>query len=138
MYDYNMPDAEEFESEIRKMDEEWFLAGENHLWNAAIERRVKNLERLVTNEETNEIQAHRLRHRRTDEEPFSVFEFRREVIRGIWANINMELLYITNNNDERFAIQAEKDILRNLLVQLAEVPLGYPVYCSGAVPVTLN
>ena len=46
--------------------------------------------------------------------------------------MNMELLYYTNANDERFSIQAEKDILRNLLVQLAEVPLGYPVYSSGA------
>lgn len=44
----------------------------------------------------------------------------------------MELLYYTNANDERFSIQAEKDILRNLLVQTAEIPLGYPVYNSGA------
>jgi hypothetical protein len=138
MYDYDMPDADEFEETVKQMDTEWFLAGENHLWNAAIERRVKNLERLTTKEDTNEIQAHRLRHRASAEEPFSVFEFRREVIRGIWANINMELLYTTNSNDERYSIQAEKEILRNLLVQLAEVPLGYPVYCSGAVPITLN
>jgi hypothetical protein len=45
-----------------------------------------------------------------------VYQFRREVVRGIWGNINMELLYYTNANDERFSIQAEKDILRNLLV----------------------
>jgi hypothetical protein len=61
-----------------------------------------------------------------------MFEFRSEVIRGIWANQNMELLFYTNANDERFSIQAEKDILRNLLIQLAEIPLGYPVYSSGA------
>ena len=63
---------------------------------------------------------------------FSVFEFRREVARSIWANLNVELNYFTNANDERFSIQAEKDILRNLLVHLAEIPLGYPVYASGA------
>ena len=57
---------------------------------------------------------------------------RAEVVRGIWANLNLELLYYTNANDERFSIQAEKDILRNLIVQMAEIPLGYPVYCSGA------
>jgi len=54
------------------------------------------------------------------------------VVRGIWANLSMELLFYTNANDERFSIQAEKDILRNLLVQLAEIPLGYPVFSSGA------
>ena len=50
-----------------------------------------------------------------------MFEFRREVARAIWANLNMELIYYTNANDERFSIQAEKDILRNLLVHLAEM-----------------
>lgn len=54
------------------------------------------------------------------------------MVRGIWANLNMELLYYTISSDERFSIQAEKNILRNLLVQLAEIPLGYPVYASGA------
>ena len=52
--------------------------------------------------------------------------------RAIWANLNSELIYYTNANDERFSIQAEKDILRNLLVHLAEAPLGYPAYASGA------
>jgi hypothetical protein len=46
----------------------------------------------------------------------------------------MELMYYTNANVERFSIQAEKDILRNLLIHLAEPPLGYPVYASGALP----
>ena len=35
---------------------------------------------------------------------FSVFEFRREVARAIWANLNSELIYYTNANDERFSI----------------------------------
>ena len=61
-----------------------------------------------------------------------MFEFRREVARAIWANLNSELIYYTNANDERFSIQAEPDILRNLLVHLAEIPLGYPVHASGA------
>jgi hypothetical protein len=77
---------------------------------------------------------HQLKYGNSKDSQFTVFEFRREVARGIWANLNLELLYYTNANDERFSIQAEKDILRNLLVQLAETPLGYPVYASGASP----
>ena len=61
-----------------------------------------------------------------------MFQFRSEVARAVWQNLNAELNYYTNANDERFSIQAEKDILRNLLVQLAEIPLGYPVFSSGA------
>ena len=60
--------------------------------------------------------THRLKFGKSKESQFAVFQFRSEVIRGIWANLNMELLYFTNNNDERYSIQAEKDILRNLLV----------------------
>ena len=112
------------------MDKEWFLGSEEYLWNTAIERHLPKLERLITKEGKH--YAHRLILGQGKESTFSVFQFRREVIRGIWANLNMELLYYTNANDERFSIQAEKDILRNLLVQLAEIPLGYPVYSSGA------
>lgn len=97
------------------MESEWFLGGETYLWNAAIARHLPNLERLVAKKEGGYV-VHRLKHGQQKDSTFGVFEFRREVVRGIWANINMELLYTTNNNDERFSIQAEKDILRNLLV----------------------
>ena len=112
------------------MDKEWFLGSEEYLWNTAIERHLPKLERLITKEGKH--YAHRLILGQGKESTFSVFQFCRAVIRGIWANLNMELLYYTNANDERFSIQAEKDILRNLLVQLAEIPLGYPVFASGA------
>ena len=82
--------------------------------------------------------VHRLRYGQNEETKFSLFEFRSEVARGIWANLNFELLYLTNANDERFSIQAEKDILRNILVQLAEIPLGYPVYSSGVRVIALS
>ena len=76
---------------------------------------MPNLERLTLKKDGNYF-AHRLIFGTNKDSTFSIFEFRREVIRGIWANLNMELLYFTNANDERFSIQAEKDILRNLLV----------------------
>ena len=62
---------------------------------------------------------------------------RRELVRGIWENQAMELLYYTNENDERYSIQADKYLLRNLLVQLGEAPLGYPVYSSGPQTIVL-
>ncbi len=80
----------------------------------AIEKQMPNLERLL--EKSGSYFVHRLRYGTAEETKFSVFEFRSEVVRGIWANLNVELLYLTNANDERFSIQAEKDILRNILV----------------------
>ncbi|XP_053476180.1 pecanex-like protein 4 [Ictalurus furcatus] len=54
-----------------------------------------------------------------------------ECVRGQWANLSWELLYATNDDEERYSIQAHTLLLRNLTVQAAEPPLGYPIYsCS--------
>ncbi|KAJ3411271.1 Pecanex-like protein 4 [Chytridiales sp. JEL 0842] len=51
-----------------------------------------------------------------------------ECVKGIWANLNYELLYITNDDDERYSIQAQTLLLRNMSIQAADPPLGYPVW----------
>ncbi|KFO78741.1 Pecanex-like 4, partial [Cuculus canorus] len=53
-----------------------------------------------------------------------------EAVRGQWANLSWELLYATNDDEERYSIQAHSVLLRNLTVQAADPPLGYPVYSS--------
>ncbi|XP_061824841.2 pecanex-like protein 4 isoform X1 [Nerophis lumbriciformis] len=54
-----------------------------------------------------------------------------EGVRGQWANLSWELLYATNDDEERYSIQAHPFILRNLTVQAADPPLGYPIYSSA-------
>ena len=124
-------DYDEFLKEVTEYDRDWYLGSEEYLWNTAIMKNLPNLERIIQKKDDNSFYAHRLKYGINKDSDFSVFEFRREVIRGIWSNLNTELLYYTNSNDERFSIQAEKDILRNLLIQLAETPFGYHVYSSG-------
>ena len=41
-----------------------------------------------------------------------------------------ELLYLTNDDEERYSIQAEERLLRNLTVQAADPPLGYFIFSS--------
>ncbi|XP_066282417.1 pecanex-like protein 4 isoform X1 [Branchiostoma lanceolatum] len=53
-----------------------------------------------------------------------------EAVRGQWASLSLELLYFTNDDEERYSIQAHPILLRNLTVQAADPPLGYPVYSS--------
>lgn len=53
-----------------------------------------------------------------------------EVVRGQWANLSLELLYFTNDDEERYSIQAHPTVLRNLTVQAADPPLGYPIFSS--------
>ncbi|NWX82752.1 PCX4 protein, partial [Nothoprocta pentlandii] len=60
-----------------------------------------------------------------------------EAVRGQWANLSWELLYATNDDEERYSIQAHPVLLRNLTVQAAEPPLGYPVYSSELLHVPL-
>ena len=115
MGEVDLPEFSEFEGTIIEYDQTWYLGSEEFLWNSAIEKNLPNLERLIQKKDGTYF-AHRLKHGLNKDSTFSVFEFRREVIRGIWSNLNMELLYYTNANDERFSIQAEKDILRNLLI----------------------
>lgn len=87
MGEMDVPDDHDaFEAELRQMDSEWFLGSEEYLWNSAIERHLPKLERLITKEGKH--YAHRLILGQGEGGTFSVFQFRREVIRGIWANLN--------------------------------------------------
>ncbi|KAG8449384.1 hypothetical protein GDO86_016146 [Hymenochirus boettgeri] len=60
-----------------------------------------------------------------------------EAVRGQWANLSWELLYATNDDEERYSIQAHPILLRNLTVQAADPPLGYPIYSSVPLHVPL-
>lgn len=61
---------------------------------------------------------------------FYVGKVNAETVRSIWANLNQEILYFTNDDDERLSIQALTLILRNMTIQSAEPPLGYPIFSS--------
>jgi hypothetical protein len=49
-------------------------------------------------------------------------------VEGIWGNLNLELLYLTSDDDERFSIQHDRYLMRNIFTQCAHSPLGYAVY----------
>ena len=54
-----------------------------------------------------------------------------EAVRGLWAALSVELLYVTNDDEERYSIQAHPNLLRNILTQAAHIPLGYHIFSSG-------
>ena len=53
-------------------------------------------------------------------------------LKGVWSNLSWELQYLTNDDDERYSIQAHEGVLRNLTIQTADPPLGYPIYARSA------
>ncbi|OQR85632.1 pecanex-like protein 4 [Achlya hypogyna] len=63
----------------------------------------------------------------------TVVAVNRAACEGTWHGLALELLYMANDDDERFSIQSNPQLLRNLLVQAADPPMGYPVYSTGPV-----
>lgn len=118
-------DSEETIETISQFEQSWFFGTPDDAgWSAAISSQVPNLFAL-TSPADSVLCVH---------QPlvFSVLSMNEEAVRSIWAALAMELLYATNDDDERYSIQAHKRILRNILVQAADPPLGYPVFSSGA------
>ena len=54
-------------------------------------------------------------------------------VQAVWSDLSLELLYLTNDDEERYSIQAHPSLLRNLTIQAADLPLGYTVYSSGII-----
>lgn len=66
-----------------------------------------------------------------------IAELNNEVIKSIWSSTSLELLFMTNDDDERYSIQANKYSLRNITIQSSEPPLGYSVYNSEDIHVSI-
>ncbi|KAJ3287204.1 hypothetical protein HK104_008716 [Borealophlyctis nickersoniae] len=103
-------------------------------WQAALDRRAPNFFALsektdaATGQSTVSVRLLRMKN---DCEVW-LGRINGEAVRGIWANVVMELLYLTNDDDERYSIQAHQILLRNLIVQSSDPPLGYPLYVAPA------
>nr|XP_056707690.1 pecanex-like protein 4 isoform X1 [Euleptes europaea] len=69
--------------------------------------------------------------------PVPVGKLAGEAVRGQWANLSWEMLYATNDDEERFSMQAHLFLLRNLTIQAADPPHGSPVYSSEPLDVPL-
>jgi hypothetical protein len=65
--------------------------------------------------------------------PVNIARINSEAIMGFWANLVLEMLYITNDDDERYSIQAHETLLRNIIIQLASPPFGYPIWISNGI-----
>ena len=89
----------------------------------------------------------------------AICSLNRATIEAIWSSLSLELFYLTNDDEERYSIQAHQIILSkiktvsfdfeiiiehsfltcqtgNLTVQAADPPLGYPLYASE--PIIIN
>ena len=121
---------------LEEIDSKWYLGQHTEQeWHLAVEREVPFLlsissaEAAGTTGRPGTVFRSRLLTLKNDCK-VNVGRLNSETVKGLWASLTLELLYFTNDDDERYSIQAEERILRNLTVEAADPPLGYPVYTS--------
>jgi len=116
---------------IVELDERWHIGlVESPQWQAAMREQTPHLLSMRRKPGSAEYQVVRVS---LAKDRARVGELRPEVVRSIWASAALELKYLTNDDDERYSIQAHPTLLRNLIVQSAE----YPIYVSPPTTVWL-
>ncbi len=58
----------------------------------------------------------------------TVLKMNSAAVAGIWASISTDLFYFTSDDDERYNMQANTRLLKNLTIQAATTPIGYPLH----------
>ena len=61
---------------------------------------------------------------------YKIYKLNKEAVRGLWASQQQELLFFKNSNAERGSIQNAKTVLRNMVSQSCDEPVGYAIYVS--------
>ncbi|XP_012939720.1 pecanex-like protein 4 [Aplysia californica] len=128
-------DHEELEETLRGFDNHWYIGRETEAgWATALAQCRENLFSLGHNLGQGTYSSRSLS---LQDLMVHMGRVNAEAVRGQWANLSLELLYMTNDDEERYSIQAQPAMLRNLTVQAADPPLGYPIYSSPPISVPL-
>ncbi|XP_028396003.1 pecanex-like protein 4 [Dendronephthya gigantea] len=124
-------DHDELRETLNDYDENWFIGVENKPgWNEAILEEKSNLFTIGYDTDQGTYTSHLLTKQ---ELALYTGTLNSEAVNGQWSSLAFELLYLTNDDEERYSIQAHPVLLRNLTMQAADPPLGYAVYSSGPV-----
>lgn len=122
-----VPSAEELLEDIRDAQGWEFLPVAE--WPAAVEAGKSQLSALAVPDFDAGLQLHRLQ--RTNDEGYLAY-LDPTAVNSFWSNLDLELRFFANADDERYSIQAHPTLLRNLLSQAKE----YPVFVSDPITVT--
>lgn len=55
-------------------------------------------------------------------------------VRSFWASEAFSQIYLGEDNSERLSIQEDGRMMRNLITQVCDKPIGYPAYVSSITP----
>ncbi|KAK0050290.1 pecanex-like protein 4 isoform X2 [Biomphalaria pfeifferi] len=129
----DITEDEELESYLQSYDEDWYIGKDTDPeWSSSVIDNKGNLFSLGHNAGQGIYTSRTLS---LQEVMVHMGRVNRESVTGQWSNLNLELLYMTNDDEERYSIQAQPAMLRNLTVQAADPPLGYPIYSSPPISI---
>ncbi|XP_077523608.1 pecanex-like protein 4 [Amblyomma americanum] len=125
---------EELLDELVELRNNWHLDGarQSPAWHEALRAHTPHLLHLAYDPVQEAYRSERLT---LGTQLLALGSLRAQVVQAVWASLSLELLYLANDDDERYSIQADPVLLRNLIVQAADPPLGYCVYSSGPIVV---
>ncbi|KAJ1494078.1 Pecanex protein-domain-containing protein [Baffinella frigidus] len=125
VYGTEEDDLFEMRDHFDQYDKEWYLGPESGAgWAEAITEGTSKLMSIKRDKGvTRSRVASSIRQAQ-----FQVGKLNGEAVRGLWSSLAMELYYFSNEDDERYSIQSNTVLLRNLMVQTAAPPLGYPLF----------
>ena len=61
---------------------------------------------------------------------WDVFQTKHEWIRALWSNDEKNIIFYSQQDNERISIQHNDVLLNNMIMQAADIPVGYPAYTS--------
>ncbi|KAK8896026.1 Pecanex-like protein 4 [Tritrichomonas musculus] len=61
---------------------------------------------------------------------WDVFQMKHEWIRALWSNDEKNIIFYSQQDNERISIQHNDVLLNNMIMQAADIPVGYPAYTS--------
>eukprot|EP00795_Rhopilema_esculentum_P002949 gene2949-1198_t len=122
-------DFEEFAEYLTDYEENWHMGNDHDMqWINAVLNNVPSLLSVGYDKDNGTFTSRVLTKQKMT---VPVGRLDSENVKAIWSSLSLELLYFTNDDEERYSIQAHPSHFRNLVIQAADPPFGYPVFSSG-------
>eukprot|EP00049_Salpingoeca_infusionum_P015154 m.291140 g.291140 ORF g.291140 m.291140 type:complete len:1169 (-) comp15825_c0_seq8:149-3655(-) len=121
----SLDDFTEFCDSLEEVQTGWFIGpASGDGWQRAVLADTRALYSLAVDSE-GVYRGRMLTSRKMD---LGVFTVNPEALKSTAASLALELLFLLNDDEERYSIQANQAVLRNLSIQACEAPLGYPIF----------
>lgn len=125
-----IPSSDEYHQElveaINDLEQAWYVGTEtDNDWKEAI--RCQQMSLFTIKKTENGLSSRMLLVRPVEAH---VLRINATSVKSIWSDLMLELYYFTNDDEERYSIQAQQSLLRNICIQAADSPLGYAIFSS--------